>query len=259
MINLILNMMGVLPATVKIACLGDSITYGGGSGTIPGNCDARSPEWDMSKNYPSRLSHYLGEGYDVQNFGFCGAGVRQGYTGKYIEKFTYADAKAFRPDITIWMLGSNDAGKEGGNLDLENWEDEYMKMLDEFAYSKIYLVTPPKMWGNVPLGHGFIPQLERIALKTKGRVINVVNEDWKKEYVSDGIHLTNEGYDFLAQKIREQLEEDDLQPVVDSSKIPVKMSLCSIAIIVILSLVCAKTLSRLNQVGFVRVEDNTSV
>lgn len=55
-------------AQVKVACLGNSITYG---------LTLQSPE---SQSYPSLLGNMLGAKYEVRNFGHSGAAVlRKGH------------------------------------------------------------------------------------------------------------------------------------------------------------------------------------
>ena len=49
---------------IKVACIGDSITYGHGIKNWPKN------------NYPAILQQLLGDGYHVQNFGVSGQEVQ---------------------------------------------------------------------------------------------------------------------------------------------------------------------------------------
>ena len=51
--------------TIRVACVGDSITFGYGIS----NRDKNS--------YPAKLQNLLGDGFEVQNFGLSGARVTQ--------------------------------------------------------------------------------------------------------------------------------------------------------------------------------------
>ena len=74
---------------VRIACIGDSVTYGYGL--------------DRTASYPAQLQQLLGEQHIVENFGVNGAAVLD-----YRSTPAYAAALEFEPDIIVIMLGSND-------------------------------------------------------------------------------------------------------------------------------------------------------
>lgn len=88
-------------AKTKIACVGDSITFGY---TIPHRETA---------NYPYYLQQLLGDEYEVMNFGNSGktAGSFPGQTGRwYGSTKEHQNAMAFKGDIYICNLGINDTG-----------------------------------------------------------------------------------------------------------------------------------------------------
>lgn len=79
----------LLPATlwgkriVKVACVGNSITYGAGI-------------FNRDKNsYPVQLQYYLGDGYEVRNFGSNGATAQADGDYPYIRTAVYNESKAF--------------------------------------------------------------------------------------------------------------------------------------------------------------------
>ena len=59
------------PGLIRIACCGDSITYGTG---IPDRA---------TNSYPAQLQALLGANYDVRNFGRSGARVTQSSSNPY--------------------------------------------------------------------------------------------------------------------------------------------------------------------------------
>lgn len=91
---------------IKVACVGDSITYGHGS---------TDPAVD---SYPAHLQGLMGIQYEVINFGVSGRAMNdaKGWTS-YISTNEYADSKSYQPDIVIIMLGTNDSKDD-------NWEGE---------------------------------------------------------------------------------------------------------------------------------------
>ena len=88
-------------APVKVACVGDSITFG--SGLKPG--DAR---------YPQVLATLMGPDYDVKGFGNPGktAGNYPGQAGRWFGSTPqHKQALDFKADIYISNLGINDTGR----------------------------------------------------------------------------------------------------------------------------------------------------
>ncbi len=92
---------------VKIACIGDSITYGHGIDEIDREV----------YSYPAMLGSMLGDGYEVGNFGKSASyilpgdspyNLRSDKTLSYRDTQQYLDSITFAPDIVIIMLGTND-------------------------------------------------------------------------------------------------------------------------------------------------------
>ena len=89
---------------IKVACIGDSITYGYAMTNRLAEC------------YPTQLQKMLGDGYEVRNFGDPGAGIYlhlKMWDGKtpraWRLRAEYEKARAFQPDIVVSNLGINDA------------------------------------------------------------------------------------------------------------------------------------------------------
>ena len=84
---------------VRIACIGDSITFGLGI-------------MDPGGSYPAQLQILMGPGYVVKNFGHSGCTVTRdsfsGWPRGYAKQAEYEDALKFQPDIVICNLGIND-------------------------------------------------------------------------------------------------------------------------------------------------------
>src|SRR4051812_7771397 len=82
---------------IKVACVGDSITFGAGIK-------------DRDKNsYPAQLQGLLGSGYEVKNFGVSGATLLKEGDKPYWKEKAFEAAKKFEPNIVIIKLGTNDS------------------------------------------------------------------------------------------------------------------------------------------------------
>ncbi len=102
---------------VKVACIGNSVTFGYGH---------KNPQ---ATSYPTLLQQQLGASYTVRNFGHSGATLlRKGHNPYYKTK-AFAEAQAFAPDIAIIHLGLNDT-------DPRNWPN----YRDEFAADYAWLI-----------------------------------------------------------------------------------------------------------------------
>ena len=83
--------------TLRVACVGDSITYGSG---------IKDRHHD---SYPAVLGRWLGPGWDVRNFGVSGATLLKKGDLPYFKQKNHEAAVAFTPDIVVIMLGTNDS------------------------------------------------------------------------------------------------------------------------------------------------------
>lgn len=120
---------------IKVACVGDSITYG--HGVTP---------WHKN-NYPTVLQKLLGDGYNVQNFGVSCTTAHSTGDQPYIETDIYKQSIEYNADIIIFMLGSNDSKPENWT-DSETFKKEYLALLDTYITEEnspeIYLGIPAK-------------------------------------------------------------------------------------------------------------------
>ncbi|MDL2281844.1 cyclically-permuted mutarotase family protein [Parabacteroides sp. OttesenSCG-928-G06] len=105
---------------VKVACVGNSVTYGAGVDNREVNC------------YPAQLQRLLGDGYEVKNFGRSGATLLTKGHRPYIEQEEYRQALDFAADRVIIHLGLNDTDPRNW----PNYRDEFVKnyidLIDSF-------------------------------------------------------------------------------------------------------------------------------
>lgn len=118
---------------IKVACVGDSITYGHGI-----------TNWSKN-NYPTQLGEILGEGYHVENFGVSGTTLSHSGDSPYTETEEYRRSLEYGADILVLMLGTNDSkpqnftGSAAYLADLDALVSSYRESNPDM---KIYLCTP---------------------------------------------------------------------------------------------------------------------
>jgi sialate O-acetylesterase len=121
---------------VKVACIGNSVTYGYGLENREQEC------------YPAKLQILLGNNYNVKNFGHSGATLLKKGHNPYYKTSEFADAITFAPDIAIIHLGLNDTDPRDWPNYHDDFEADYAWLIDAFKKAnpavKIYIcqLTP---------------------------------------------------------------------------------------------------------------------
>ena len=121
---------------LKVACIGNSVTYGYGLQNREQEC------------YPARLQNLLGNSYMVMNFGHSGATLLKKGHNPYYKTKEFAAAISFAPDIAIIHLGLNDTDPRDWPNYHDDFEADYAWLISAFKKAnpsvKIYLcrLTP---------------------------------------------------------------------------------------------------------------------
>lgn len=118
---------------VRVACIGNSITYGAG---IP-NRDANS--------YPTQLQAYLGDGYEVRNFGVSATTASPQGDYPYTTTEAYRASLEYAPDIVLLKMGTNDTKPQnwrGREAFLEAYRQLAATYRDLPSRPRIVLLTP---------------------------------------------------------------------------------------------------------------------
>ena len=191
-------------ATIRVACVGDSITYGSGIADR------------TNDSYPARLQALLGGGYDVQNFGRSGARISQISSNPYKGSSEYNAAIAFNPDIVIIALGVNDCSVSQWPANRDVFVADYKNLFDDFAN----LPASPKIWlGNlmpaVPPYEPYLaiqdtiaecdPMIEQVAIDKGVTLIDLFSPLNSEEniYAADGLHPNKDGAAIIADTVHE--------------------------------------------------------
>jgi len=186
---------------IKVACVGDSITYGFGIADRE------------TQSYPSQLAVALGDGWTVGNFGRNGRTVLKQGHAPYWETREYKAALALEPDVVIIKLGTND-------LRAMNWEKhqaEYVPNYIELVRSFQALESKPTVWICYPTpvypGHDkikfsndviedeLIPKIDEVAKRTGIRVIDLHAALKDEKMFPDHVHPNAEGAKQIATTV----------------------------------------------------------
>lgn len=186
-------------ARVKVACIGNSITYG---------LTLTSPQ---TQSYPALLANMLGNDYEVRNFGHSGAAVLRKGHHPYTETPEFAAAINYKPDIAIIHLGVNDTDPRSWPNFSEYFTEDYLYIINQLREANPHVrilmarLTPLRATHPRFRSGTRIWRLEaQNLIETLAAVHNFELIDFneplvnKQHLLHDGIHPNAEGAVFLA-------------------------------------------------------------
>ena len=191
--------------SVKIACVGDSITFG-----------ARLKH-RQTECFPFLLGKLLGPKYKVKNFGLGGHMVRIGVRTSYNKPTIIKRVNDFQPDIIIIMLGTNDACQNNHQwVSRQRFVHDYKDLISKFrpagSHAKIYLCLPvpayPGDIGRRETVHPsiLVPAVKQVAHETKCKVIDLYSPlNHKRKLFPDKIHPNAVGHQLIAVELYKTL------------------------------------------------------
>ncbi len=194
---------------VKVACVGNSVTFGYG---------LENPEKD---SYPVQLQQLLGKNYLVKNFGKSGATLLRKGHRPYNEQDEYKNAIDFAGDIVVIHLGLNDTDPR----DWPNYGDDFIKdyltLIQDFRKAnpncKIFICR------MTPIGHNhwrfksgtrdwywkIQHCIEVVAEQADCQLIDLQEILYHRpDLFPDALHPTKEGAAIIAQKVYEAITGD---------------------------------------------------
>ena len=192
---------------IKIACVGDSITYGMG---IP----------DRTKNsYPAQLQNLLGKNYQVKNFGRNSATLLKKGNVPYWNTQAYQRALAFEPDMVYIKLGSNDS-KQINRKHYKDFIADYKALIQSFeklpSHPKVTLLLPipsflqdkNSIYDSI-IKNNIIPMIQKVAFQTNAPVIDLYHIFTNKEsLIPDKVHPNSFGANIIAKRLFEDLKNN---------------------------------------------------
>lgn len=187
---------------IKVACVGNSITYGTGI------------EDREHFSYPVQLQKMLGEKYQVGNFGKPGATLLNHGHRPYMQQEEFKEAMAFKGDIAVIHLGINDTDPRNWPNYRDEFVKDYLSLMDSLrsANPKVRFIlarmTPiadrhPRFISGTKLWHGEIQE----AIQTVARVSGAEWIDFHAPLypypylLPDAIHPNPEGAGILAKTV----------------------------------------------------------
>lgn len=207
---------------IKVACVGNSITYGAYVINREKN------------NYPAQLQAYLGDKYEVKNFGVSATTALYKGLYPYVDTEKYRESLEYNPDIVIIKLGTNDAN-ERNDAYRSTFPKDYRRLVDEYlnlpSHPQVILLTPvhcflPSNQDEV-IKAEIIPIIEQTAYERNLDIVNLHNlfgDEWIEFLMPDKLHPSNIGAGMLAQKIYQYIavEKHDVDIIKNFPLKPVK-------------------------------------
>ena len=207
---------------IKIACVGDSITYG--LGVIN----------DRSNSWCSLVQKRLGEDYQTINYGLSNRTLLKEGNVSYTKEDMWNKFLSSNSDIILFMLGTNDSKEINWNKNKFKIEYEEivskLKSLDNNP--KIYIMVPPSVYidytsrgdpNNKTIKEDIMPIIKDIGDRLNVEVIDLYTFTANnKSWFGDGIHPNKEGNkeiaEFVSKKITNELKYNLIKDGYDDIK-----------------------------------------
>lgn len=188
---------------IKIACVGDSITHGH---LIPNR---------ERNSYPAQLAVLLGDKWQIGNFGRSGATVLRKSPRPYHEQPEYRDALAFKPDIVVLQLGTNDTKRETWEAAGASFASDYLELIRAFqaleTKPRILICRPVPLFrdrGKQPwdtdrhLREEILPRIDQVARENSLTTLDLyATFSTQSALMPDGVHPDARGAALMARTI----------------------------------------------------------
>jgi len=199
---------------IKIACIGNSITQGGGTLTNV-----------YTKNWPVQLRDLLGKGYYTENLGVSGRTLLKSGDYPWWNEAQYQYTFKFQPDIVLIKLGTNDS--KPYNWNAVKYKTDYLALIDSLRKMKnpplIYISTPAKAYSSAfdisdnVISSEIIPILREVSKEKMVALIDMYKATTgMSSDLPDGIHPNDNGAKVIATKFKEAISNQ--KPTIVSSE-----------------------------------------
>ena len=188
---------------IRVACVGDSTTYGHGISGWPKN------------NYPAVLQTLLGDGYHVNNYGVSSFAVQESADRSYRTLPHYQESLTYDADYVVFMMGSNDSKPENWK-GADAFKADLLSLLDTYGDAEIILCTLPSAFfleGQTegvtehdiqPLIVDEIAQIIRQVAEEQDYAlldIHAFTAEHPEWFDKDGVHPSKEGAAAIAKEV----------------------------------------------------------
>jgi acyl-CoA thioesterase I len=194
---------------VRVACVGDSITYGVNVEDQPRN------------NYPTVLEGLLGKSFQTGNFGVSGATLLRKGDRPYWRLPQFNAVTRFTPKIVVIALGTNDSKPKNWKYGDELGADlasmiKYFRDLP--GQPQVWVCLPPPVFATdddgineATLAGQVIPRLQQVAKETGAPVIDLHQAlTHRAECFPDGVHPNAAGARVIAQAVFAALKKTNV-------------------------------------------------
>ncbi len=197
--------------TIKVACVGDSITFG------------HKIKDRKNYSYPAQLRHLLGSDYHVKNFGVSGSTMLVHGNAPWIKTAQAKHAFSFQPDIVVIKLGTNDSKAKNWKFNKAFLPDT-LRLIRKFkslpSHPRVIIATPlPGLRPNNNKNPNeitatgisrVVPLVRRAAADSHSELIDLHTEfsllgDALKPILPDGVHPNAKGAALIALRVADQI------------------------------------------------------
>lgn len=192
---------------IKVACVGNSITYGYGI-----------KDRD-SLSYPAQLQRMMGDKFDVRNFGVSGRTLLKKGDHPYWKEKAFREVQQWNPNIVVIMLGTNDTKPWNWKYGNE-FASDYADLLNVFKN----LPSHPQIWAALPVPvfkqnkyqirdsiiKVEIPIIREVAREESVHILNLYKalKPYGQDFF-DGVHPDKTGAYYLAKAVYAKIKHDE--------------------------------------------------
>jgi lysophospholipase L1-like esterase len=206
----VLNLSIRAADTIRVACVGNSITYG------------FSIKNRATDSYPAVLGELLGKSFKVSNFGVSGRTLLTKGDFPYLKEKAYMEALASNPNIVIIKLGTNDTKPQNWKFK-DDFKYNLLALVDSFqqlpSNPRIFICTPAKAYGmawginDSIIVNGILPTIRKIinSKSTSLGFIDFYNATINMpENFPDKIHPNEKGARIMAETAFQAIKYDNV-------------------------------------------------
>ena len=206
---LVLPLLAVAQEKTKVACIGNSVTYGYGH---------KDPK---ATSYPTQLQQMLGDKYEVRNFGYSGATLLSKGHRPYINLNEYKAALEFAPDIAVIHLGLNDTDPRNWPNYRDEFYDDYINIIKALREANpevdVYVcrMTPIFHWhrrfksGTRDWYHQIQELIPHIAEYGQFEIIDLSRYLYHRpDLMPDALHPDAQGAGIIAKQVYSAITND---------------------------------------------------
>lgn len=196
-------------ASIRVACVGNSVTYGAGVENREVNA------------YPAVLQRMLGEKYEVCNFGRSGTTLLTNGHNPYIKTDQYRRAIEMKADVVVIHLGLNDTDPRNYPRFREQFVPNYVALIDSFRLAnptaRVIIARMTPIFHNHPrfkagtLDWYLLIQkdIERVAQMTGVELIDFQELLYHHpDLMPDALHPNADGAKILARRVYSAITGD---------------------------------------------------